>query len=114
MRGFCLDKDGDVIIRKNDIVVTDGLELKMQKIRQVLLTNQGEWEFNPKEGIPRRQILKKNFEEGRIRDWIQKAILLVDSSLQLTAYSARVEGRRLIVDFSVSDSDAEASSSVEV
>ena len=60
MRGFYLDANGDVEIRKNDIAVASGLELKMQKICQVLRTNCGEWWANPKEGIPMRQILKKN------------------------------------------------------
>lgn len=114
MRGFYLDANGDVEIRKNDIAVASGLELNMQKICQVLRTNCGEWWANPKEGIPMRQILKKNPDMGRVRDCIRKAVLCVDPGLQLTAYSARAEGRMLVVDFSVSDGKLGASASLEV
>ncbi len=107
MRGFYLDADGDVEIRKIDIAVASGLELEMQKIC-------GEWWANPKEGIPMRQILKKNPDMGRVRDCIRKAVLCVDPGLQLTAYSARAEGRMLVVDFSVSDGKLGASASLEV
>lgn len=114
MKGFFLDEEGDVVIRNNDIAMAGGLELKLQKIRQVLKTNQGEWWANPKEGIPRRQMLKKNPDTGRVRDWIRKAILLVDPGLQLTACSFRTEGRALTVGFSVTDGSTEASASLEV
>ena len=61
-----------------------------------------------------RQILKKNPDMGRVRDCIRKAVLCVDPGLQLTAYSARAEGRMLVVDFSVSDGKLGASARLEV
>ena len=60
MKCFSLDNKGDVILDKNDIQMVQGTDLIMQKIRQVLRTNRGEWVFDEKEGIPVQKILKKN------------------------------------------------------
>lgn len=114
MKGFYLDADGDVVIQNHDVVMVNGLELKLQKIRQVLRTNQGEWRMNPQEGIPMRRILKKNPDMGRIRDCIRKAIFMVDSNLQLTNFFVQAKGRVLTIDFSISDGSREASDQVEV
>lgn len=114
MKGFYLDKRGDVVIAENDIVLTADLELKMQKIHQVLSTNQGEWWLDEQEGIPMQKVLKKNPNLGLIRDYIKKAILQVDSELQLESCEFRTEGRTLLVDFTVSDSQTSATMQLEV
>lgn len=67
MKGFALDESGDVKIMNNDISMVSDNELLIQKIRQVLRTNQGEWWLQPKEGAPVQKILKKapNIAIGR-------------------------------------------------
>lgn len=65
MKGFALDEYGDVIIEQNDVKLTYDTELLIQKIRQVLNTNRGEWWLDPKEGIPVQKVLKRI----RTRQW---------------------------------------------
>lgn len=60
MRGFLLDEKGDIVIKNNEIVMTEGNELLAQTIRIVLGTNKGEWFDNSDEGINNRVILGKN------------------------------------------------------
>lgn len=84
MKCFALDESGDVVLNQNDIQMAQGTDLIMQKIRQVLRTNRGEWSFDEKEGIPVRKILKKNPNIAMIRDYVRSVIDQVDGSLQMT------------------------------
>lgn len=81
MKCFRLDDKGDVVIDGRDIALIYDDELLAQKIRQVFLTNYGEWAHNPKEGIKRSIILKKNPSKDEVRSAIRKAIRIVDKTL---------------------------------
>lgn len=85
MRCFSLDRKGDVIIKKNKIEIVDGDDLTIQKIRQILLTNYGEWWLDKKEGLNQRDILVKNPNYQLIKDQIRQAINQVDENLVVTA-----------------------------
>ena len=87
MKCFALDESGDVVLNQNDIQMAQGTDLIMQKIRQVLRTNRGEWSFDEKEGIPVRKILKKNPNIAMIRDYVRSVIDQVDGSLQTVSYT---------------------------
>ena len=52
MKCFALDESGDVVLNQNDIQMAQGTDLIMQKIRQVLRTNRGEWSFDEKRRYP--------------------------------------------------------------
>ena len=54
MKCFSLDDKGDVIVNKNRIEMVEGSNLIIQKIRQILLTNYGEWWLDKKEGLNQR------------------------------------------------------------
>lgn len=60
MKGFKIDKNGDVVIEKNRIQMVEGNELLSQTVHCVLNTNKGEWVFNPNEGINFYNILGKH------------------------------------------------------
>ena len=68
MKGFSVDIHGDVVMEKNDIKLVYGTDLLIQKIRQVLSTNRGEWWLDPKEGIPVQKVLRKNPNLAMVRD----------------------------------------------
>lgn len=109
MKDFLLDSQKDVVINRKDIVLVEGMGLTMQKLRQVLSTNNGEWWLDKEEGIPVREIIKKNPEPGKIRDYIQKAALQVDSSLNLQSCQVQEKPERKLeihCRFSLGDASA--------
>lgn len=114
MKEFALDEHGDVIIGKQDIKTVQNTELTVQKIRQVLQTNRGEWWLDEKEGIPMQKILKKNPNISMIRDYIRNAIAQVDKTLQMTECNIVTEGRTLKIDFTLSGVSGQTSIEMEV
>ncbi|PNV62206.1 hypothetical protein C0033_08815 [Clostridium sp. chh4-2] len=114
MKGFALDEKGDVIIENNDVKLTYDTELLIQKIRQVLGTNRGEWWMDPKEGIPVQKILKKNPNPAMVRDYVRNAIAQVDKTLQMTHCDIATEGRTMEITFSVAGADGMVEVKMEV
>lgn len=114
MKGFAVDEHGDIIIDKNDILLAYDTELLIQKIRQVLGTNRGEWWLDPKEGIPMQKVLKKNPNKAMIRDYVRNAIAQVDKSLEMKRCDITVEGRTLKIIFEVSGPNGSATTEMEV
>ena len=114
MKGFAIDEKGDVIFEKNDIKIETSTSLLIQKIRQVLSTNRGEWWLNETEGVPVQKILKKNPNTAQIKDYVRSAIAQVDSTLQMTKCDITVEGRRMKITFAVSGAEGEAETELEV
>ena len=114
MKGFALDRQGDVVISGNDVRLAYDTELLTQKIRQVLGTNRGEWWLDPKEGIPVQKILKKDPNPAMVRDYVRSAIAQVDKSLQMTRCDIATEGRLLKITFAVSGTDGTGTVEMEV
>lgn len=114
MKGFAVDSHGDVVIETNDIKLVYDTDLLIQKIRQVLSTNRGEWWMDPKEGIPVQNVLKKNPNIPMVRDYVRNAVSQVDQSLQVTHCDITAEGRTLRITFSVSGADTAVTAEVEV
>ena len=81
MKCFSLDNKGDVPVNKNRIEMVEGSDLIIQKIRQILLTNYGEWWLDKKEGLDQRSIFVKNPNYQLIKDEIRQAVNQIDSSL---------------------------------
>lgn len=81
MKCFSLDDKGDVVVNKNRIEMVEGSNLIIQKIRQILLTNYGEWWLDKKEGLDQRSIFVKNPNYQLIRDEIRQAVNQIDNSL---------------------------------
>ncbi len=91
MKTFALDENGDLLIEKNNIVLTCDKNLLIQKIKTVIQTTKRESFFNLNEGISRKLLTGKpkagqDFEEIA-RNEIIDALSQVDESLQLTAFS---------------------------
>lgn len=101
MKGFAIDGHGDAVIERNDIRLAYDTELLVQKIRQVLSTNRGEWWLDLKEGIPVQRVLKKNPNMAMVRDYVRNAIAQVDKSLEMTRCDIAAEGRALKISFEV-------------
>lgn len=59
MKGFALDKEGDVLIENNEIQMVNGVDLTTQTVKTILSTQKGEWAFNQDEGINLKNILGK-------------------------------------------------------
>lgn len=114
MKGFAIDQYGDVIIENNDVRLAYDTGLLIQKIRQVLSTNRGEWWLDPKEGIPVQKVLKKNPNPALIRDYVRSAIAQVDKSLEMTRCDTAAEGRTLKISFSVSGDSSTGTVEMEV
>lgn len=114
MKGFAIDEYGDVIIERNDIQLACDMELLIQKIRQVLSTNRGEWWLDPKEGIPVQKVLRKNPNTAMIRGYVRIAIAQVDKSLEMTRCDITAEGRTLKIIFDVLGPNGSVTTKMEV
>lgn len=114
MKGFAIDNHGDVIIENSDVKLAYDTELLIQKIRQVLSTNRGEWWLDRKEGIPVQKVLKKNPNKAVIRDYVRNAVAQVDKTLQLTYCDIAIERRLLKIMFEVTDQSRTVKAEMEV
>lgn len=74
MKDFALDENGDILIQNHDISYVWDKEQEIQKIRQVLGTKLGEWEYDANEGIDFGAIFQKNIDLQRIRETLQNAL----------------------------------------
>ncbi len=91
MKDFALDENGDILIEDRDIVSIKDQEQEIQKIRQVLGTRSGEWEYDLNEGIDFDALLLKQPDLQRIRETIQNALREVSEqyTLQTCDYDAQ-------------------------
>ena len=101
MRGFQLDKNGDVIIDGGAIQFVEGAELLRQTVEAVLGTNKGEWMFNAEEGISYRDIFTKNPDKNIIREELLDALRQCDESFVIEDFACFInESRHLVLTFS--------------
>lgn len=91
-KGFLM-VDGDAVVTKTIETVT-GDEMLRQTIELVVSTHQGEWIYDPLEGIDRGVVLCKNPNEDEIRATIEAAVLRVDDTLTITDFTLEVDDRR--------------------
>lgn len=103
MKCFSLDNKGDVTVNKNRIEMVEGSDLIIQKIRQILLTNYGEWWLDKKEGLDQRSIFVKNPNYQLIKDEIRQAVNQIDSSLAVDniEFVEDSENRHLIINMNI-------------
>lgn len=87
IKGFKLDKDGDIVIENGLISMVDGNELLRQTVETVLGTNNGEWWLNKNEGINFNNIIVKNPDFDVIRNEIVNGLHQVDSSFVLNDFT---------------------------
>ena len=85
--------DGDVVVSQTIEMVRDD-ELLRQTIERVIGTNQGEWAYDPLEGIDRALVICKNPDADEIRSTIEEAVLRVDETLTMTDFSLEVDAKR--------------------
>lgn len=103
MKCFSLDNKGDVTVNKNRIEMVEGSDLIIQKIRQILLTNYGEWWLDKKEGLDQRSIFVKNPNYQLIKDEIMQAINQVDNGLAVDniEFVEDIANRHLIINMNI-------------
>ena len=99
MKGFKLDSNGDVVIKKNKIVMVYDTEMITQTVRQVLRTNLGEWEFDKDEGIEFSRLLAKNPNYDLIKDTLQLGLRQVDETFVITKIDFNTVDRCLYINF---------------
>lgn len=102
MKGFALDKDGDVIMRDDIAMVSDN-DLLRQTVEAVIATNKGEWWDDENEGIDFSVILTKRPNEDRIRDEIRSALGQIDSSYYIDSFTMDEKDRKLTIRFVASN-----------
>lgn len=98
--------NGDVIIG-NTIEMVEDTELLRQKIKRVLGTNQGEWSYDPEEGINFKVVLCKNPDSNEIRATIEQALIRIDETFAITDFKLTLNGRSAEIDFRAVNSDGE-------
>ena len=103
MKCFSLDNKGDVTVNKNRIEMVEVSDLIIQKIRQILLTNYGEWWLDKKEGLDQRSIFVKNPNYQLIKDEIMQAINQVDNGLAVDniEFVEDIANRHLIINMNI-------------
>lgn len=99
MKGFALDENGDLEIKKGAIQMTNGEALRNQKIQTVLGTNKGEWFLNIEEGVDFSKLLGRNRTEEEMRFEVERALRQVDESIVLDELMTEKRGRTLRVKF---------------
>lgn len=115
LKDFKLDKNGDIVIEKHDIVFITEENLLLQKIKQVLSTNKGEWYQNKEEGLNRHEILKKNPNYDLIKDYIRIALKQINPELELKECTFKIlEKRALQIDFKVTKNEKELSAQIKI
>lgn len=110
MTGFMLNNDGDVVISDGRIQIVKDNDLIAQEVRQLILTNLGEWEYNPQEGIDRYCMLTKKPTPEQVEENILSALRQVDPTFQILSFSMQInkKERNLTINFSaVNDNGAE-------
>jgi len=104
MKGFSTH-NGDVVVGK-DIELVSGSELLRQKVQRVVGTNQGEWSYDPEEGIDFAVILRKNPNEDEARSEIEQALWRLDDTFAITEFDLRMEnGRHAVITFRAVNKD---------
>lgn len=99
--------NGDAVVTNTIEMVTDD-EMLRQTIELVISTHQGEWVYDPLEGIDRGVVLCKNPDEDEIRATIEAAVLRVDDTLSVTDFSLKIDDRRrATIDFKILKPDGE-------
>lgn len=73
-----LNESGDLVMESGSFEVIEGEDLTLQKVRQTLKTNLGEWMFNEEKGFPRFDILGGGFNNDRITDAVTEALAQID------------------------------------
>lgn len=103
MKGFSV-RNGDVVVDKT-IEMVDGSELLRQKCELVIGTNQGEWSYDPEEGIDFRVVLRKNYDADEIRAEIEAALQRIDDTFTVTEFAITEKGRIATVTFKAVNGD---------
>lgn len=116
MKDFKLNQRGDVFLDEKDIQYIEGMELIGQKVRQVLLTQIGEWGLDQEEGIDHYSMLTKNPNYDYIEDNVKLALLQVDEDLEIESFSCEENKqlRKLLVNFSFRKGEYVASASINI
>lgn len=92
MTGFSTH-NGDVVVGKDIELVSDA-ELLRQKVQRVIGTNQGEWRYDPEEGIDFSVILRKSPDADEIRSEIEQALWRLDDTFAITEFGLEKKGGR--------------------
>lgn len=83
MKDFALNEFGDIQVESGDIEWIRGESQEAQKIRQVLGTKLGEWEYNESEGVDQDAFFSKQTDSSRIREAVQNALYGINENYVL-------------------------------
>lgn len=111
MKDFMLDENGELVIQNGRILTVSDKNLTAQKVKQVIRTQLGEWEYDTEEGIDRYVMLTKNPNYDLVEDNIRLGLLQVDESFRITDFNcSEGKNRQLKVNFTATnDTDGEVS-----
>lgn len=108
MKDFLLDENGDIVLKNGTMRYVSGKELVIQKIRTILGTNLGEWEFDEGQGIDFHVFWTKNPNKDQIIDTILLGLRQVDETLEITEYKFETSGRKMVLRFTARSASVEA------
>jgi len=105
-KDILLDENNDLAIVDYDLALTSESQITTQRIKQRLLTFQGEWFLNNDLGLPYfTEILGKNKSLPRIEAIYIRSIQEIEEVAEILALAAMqdAQSRTLTVNFSVRD-----------
>lgn len=105
MKDFALDESGDILIESSDIALVYDQQQEIQKIRQVLGTKLGEWEYDPNEGIDFDALFQKHPDSNRIQETIQNGLRAINDNYVLQECSYDVKAHSLKIKVSAQDQE---------
>lgn len=97
MKGFEVDKSGDIVVKNGEIQMVSGNDLTAQKIQLLIGTNLGEWFLNKNEGVDIYCFTGKKINDDEIQDNIRSALKQVDERLELSYYERIMKEQRKAV-----------------
>lgn len=112
MKSLALDSTGDLLIENNTLQMVDGNELLRQKVQEVINTNKGEWFFDWELGVDFSKLSGKGVTEEVVMAEIEDGLKQVDENFMISAFSMKIEGRFLSVNFTATNETTQEEISV--
>ncbi|EAC5360110.1 DUF2634 domain-containing protein [Listeria monocytogenes] len=108
MKDLLISTDGDLLIERNEIMMTDGIDDIIQSVRLILLTHQGEFYFDQNSGLVYENLFSKSPNFDYIKQDIITAITEQEervSSVDSVLFNFNKPERKLFVSIKMTADD---------
>lgn len=93
MKALALTEDGDLMMERGQLQEVEGTDEVIQRFRQLLRTNTGEWFLNPAEGLNHSVFWTKTPDEETVRMALDEAAAQVSEIERLDDVRFDFDGR---------------------